>query len=416
MNKPLKHRYYLLYFSLLFLLSITCTAQAREIAGIVELADGTVWIQGANNKIRPIKVDQPIYEGDIIITGKDGELQARMQDNAFIAVRANSKLKIESYRAQGDAEDNAVFSLLIGTFRSVTGWIGKYNRKNYAIHTTTATIGVRGTDHEPMYIPPPVPGMKPLGEPGVYDKVNSGRIVMKNKFGETEFGQGQAGFISLKSTGKAVRLKGIPTFFKPSKNEQRINKVKKRLYKQLDQRLLKKQRRAQQKPSPQINNKPLPELLNRAPQRRGFIQQKDQTEKTDNAIKPQQRKIIHQEKFERPNRPIMSPSLISPKKPTPLEKNILPPAKTKSLSPKPIQPLNTPKINNNPATKLVSPTSNNSIKMIQSNKQPTQRTSSDKTEPPTAPSRHLAPEKNIHMMPLDSRQSPNSEQLIRSTR
>jgi hypothetical protein len=60
-----------------------------------------------------------------------------MDDNALIAMRANTFLKIEAYRAEGGADDSAVFRLLRGSFRSVTGWIGKNNPKNYAVRTTT---------------------------------------------------------------------------------------------------------------------------------------------------------------------------------------------------------------------------------------------------------------------------------------
>jgi hypothetical protein len=120
---------------------------AADIAGKVELIEGKVWIQGADNKMRAIKTEHPIFEGDTIITGSDGELQVRMKDNAFIAVHANSKIKIDNYPAESDTDDKATFSLLLGTFRSVTGWIGKYNRNNYTINTRTATIGVRDTDY-----------------------------------------------------------------------------------------------------------------------------------------------------------------------------------------------------------------------------------------------------------------------------
>jgi hypothetical protein len=233
---------------------VTQVAQASDIAGNVELIEGKVWIQGDNNKMRTIKIDQPIFEGDTIITGADGELQVRMKDDAFIAVRANSKLKIDNYRAEGDTDDKAAFSLLLGTFRSVTGWIGKYNRNNYSIKTVTATIGVRGTDHEPMYIPPAVPGMPPIGEPGVYDKVNSGRIVVKNQFGEVEFEKGQAAFVSLGSRQAAVRLQGIPEFFKPSRHEQRIEDARNKLQSGIENNLIKRQ---QSNKSDGIKTRPL---------------------------------------------------------------------------------------------------------------------------------------------------------------
>lgn len=303
-NSSLHYYIKLLTIGCLLLLSTT-PALAADVAGTVELIDGTVWIQGADSKIRSIKNDQPLYEGDIIITGQDGELQARMQDEAIIAVRPNSKLKIESYRAEGDEDDNAVFSLLIGTFRSVTGWIGKYNRKNYAIKTTAATIGVRGTDHEPMYIPPPVPGMKPLGEPGVYDKVNAGRIVIKNKFGETEFGKGQAGFVGLQARAAAIRLKNVPEFFKASRHEQRIAKIKQQ--RQLDRGLIRKQQMLKQQRNNRQPGRPLPRMLKPERLKRGFVPGPDANDKHPG--KPQldeqrpQRKIIPPPPIKRPQTP-----------------------------------------------------------------------------------------------------------------
>lgn len=323
--------------------SITVYAQAPDIAGTVELVDGEVWVQGKNNKIRPIKKDQSLYNGDIIITGKDGELQARMQDEAIIAVRANSRLKIESYRAKGDNEDEAVFSLIRGTFRSITGWIGKYNRKKYAIKTSIATIGVRGTDHEPMYIPPPVPGMKPLGEPGLYDKVNSGRVVMMNKFGETEFGKNQAGFIPLDAKKAAVRLSGIPEFFKNSRHEKRIIKSKKQLLNRIDNQLIKRQQQLKPIRKKDTQEKrSLPQLLKAvptlkpAPTKGGFTP----GSKPANPVK-QMPGNIKQPEFKRPIKPLTP--IVQPQVRKPLTR-ALPTTKQPLVVPQKIIKNNTPVI------------------------------------------------------------------------
>ena len=61
--------------------------------------------------------------------------------------------------------------------RSITGWIGKFNRAAYEIRTPIlVTIGVRGTDHEVTQIPPG----DPRGERGEYDKVNEGKAFMRS--------------------------------------------------------------------------------------------------------------------------------------------------------------------------------------------------------------------------------------------
>lgn len=255
------------FIALLLLAPVTTAYSAEpEIAGTVTLVEGQVWIQGSDKKIRPIKADQPLYPGDIIMTGLKGELQARMADEGLIAVRPNSRLKIESYRANGDEDDNAIFSLIRGTFRSVTGWIGKFNRKNYKIRAATVTIGVRGTDHEPAVIKH-IPGMKPLGKPGVYDKVNAGRTVMRNQFGEAEFGKGQVGFIGFKSRQAPTRLKTPPTFFKPSRHENRFLKITRNHNTLLQQRLQQRQQQLKIQPRNGIGSKPAAPLLHipRAP-------------------------------------------------------------------------------------------------------------------------------------------------------
>ena len=65
----------------------------------------------------------------------------------------------EDYDVAGAASDNrSALSLLKGAMRAITGYIGRSNRDGYRIETPTATIGIRGTDHEPAYYPPPERG------------------------------------------------------------------------------------------------------------------------------------------------------------------------------------------------------------------------------------------------------------------
>ena len=150
-----------------------------NLAGKVELVEGDVTVHDRAKKPRKVAVGDTILEGEGIVTGKDGELHLNMEDGGFIAVRPNTKMRIVAYQAQGDEGDKGVFSLLQGTFRSVTGWIGKFNPRSYQVRTPTATIGVRGTDHEPLVIPQ---GSKE-GEPGSYDKVNVGGSFIQTKHG-----------------------------------------------------------------------------------------------------------------------------------------------------------------------------------------------------------------------------------------
>lgn len=66
-----------------------------------------------------------------------------------MTLRPQSNLKIETYQfnQESPAADNAVFRLLKGGFRTVTGLIGKRgNPDAYKLNAAGATIGIRGTD------------------------------------------------------------------------------------------------------------------------------------------------------------------------------------------------------------------------------------------------------------------------------
>ena len=107
---------------------------------------------------RLVAAGTQVDEGDTIVTFKGGEAQLRMLDGAYLMVRENSRIKIEAYVADGGDDDRSILDLLQSTVRSITGWIGKFNRAAYEIHTPIlVTIGVRGTDHEVSYIPPDDP-------------------------------------------------------------------------------------------------------------------------------------------------------------------------------------------------------------------------------------------------------------------
>ncbi|HRE18184.1 MAG TPA: FecR family protein, partial [Rhodocyclaceae bacterium] len=154
-------------------------------AGDVRFAQGDVQVQRANGSIeRPVRGTK-LNEGDTLITGSTGTIQITMVDQAVLAVRPNTRLKLETYRYSGtnDESDKSILSLIRGGFRSITGLIGKKNMSAYSVRTPTATIGIRGTDHEPLVIPVPGPGETPIGEPGTYDKVNSGSTVIETSGG-----------------------------------------------------------------------------------------------------------------------------------------------------------------------------------------------------------------------------------------
>jgi hypothetical protein len=202
----------------------------RNEAGKIELVEGSVQVIAADRTRRAPKVGESLYEGDAIVTDKDGELQAEMADSGVIAVRPNTQMRIAKYQANGDAADTSVFGLLKGSFRSITGWIGKNNPKNYLINTPTATVGVRGTDHEPLVIP----AGSTEGEAGTYDKVAAGGTTIRSQAGSVDVSPGKAGFANGRERPR--ELAQVPAFFRATRNESRLEGRHERVMQRMEQR------------------------------------------------------------------------------------------------------------------------------------------------------------------------------------
>jgi hypothetical protein len=211
----------------------------RPVAGKVVLVEGDVRVYDQNQALRRPKLDDALYEGDSIVTGDGGEVHFNMEDGGYIGVRPNTRMRIVNYKAEGGSDDQSVIGLLEGSFRSITGWIGKLGGGNYRVVTRTATIGVRGTEHEPHVIPEG----SAIGEPGTYDRVHNGETVMQTPQGTVNVRANQAGFMPLRGDARPRVLDRIPAFFRPTRNEGRFQGLHLRTQQQLEQR---RQQRIQQ--------------------------------------------------------------------------------------------------------------------------------------------------------------------------
>jgi hypothetical protein len=194
------------------------SAWARAEVGRVQFVHGDVRIMGAGGAHRTMLQREAVYEGDTLISAKSGYAQLRMVDDAVIALRPDTVLRIDTYYYHGnqhDGSERGFFFLLKGGFRAITGAIGQNNKQNYLVNTPVATIGIRGTDHEPMYIPPPSPGETAIGESGVYDLVNAGSAYIQTSHGTVAINPNEVGYVPDINATPTI-LPSLPDFYKTS--------------------------------------------------------------------------------------------------------------------------------------------------------------------------------------------------------
>ncbi|HEY5898460.1 MAG TPA: FecR family protein, partial [Burkholderiales bacterium] len=167
--------------------------------GTVQFSAGDVQLRGPDGRERRAEKGAVVNEGDTVVSRPGASAQLKMIDGGIIAVRPDTELKIDQYRYDGreDGSENAAMRLVRGGFRTITGLIGRTRKSNYKVYTPTATIGIRGTDHEPHFVPvPPAGQVVPAGAtpPGTYDKVNVGVAYIQTPVGEVNIGRNQVGF------------------------------------------------------------------------------------------------------------------------------------------------------------------------------------------------------------------------------
>jgi hypothetical protein len=128
--------------------------QAFAAAGVAQFTAGDVSVRGGDGQTSPLTKGKDIESGQAILTGATGRAQVKFTDGGLISLQPNTEFKIASYVDKADPkEDRFLVDLLRGSMRAITGLIGKRNRDNYRVTTTTATIGIRGSGFSAGYNP-----------------------------------------------------------------------------------------------------------------------------------------------------------------------------------------------------------------------------------------------------------------------
>ena len=129
--------------------SALCGAAAGAPAARVDFAIGDVSATGADGKQRPIARGTVLESGEMVTTAGNGRAQLRFSDGGYTSLQPDTQFRIDDYRYDGvtDGQEKGFFSLLKGGLRTITGAIGRNNKSTYRVTTSTATIGIRGTEY-----------------------------------------------------------------------------------------------------------------------------------------------------------------------------------------------------------------------------------------------------------------------------
>ncbi|MEY4268213.1 MAG: hypothetical protein RIS90_2748 [Pseudomonadota bacterium] len=135
-----------------------CKAESSKIQGAASpnailasaklvVAQGDIFAVAEGGARRRLVVGGSVYVGDRIETGAGARAVLVFRDDSRLTVGPSSKFLMENfvYDEKNPEDGRFLVSLLTGTMRALTGFVGKANPKNVGFTTSTATIGIRGT-------------------------------------------------------------------------------------------------------------------------------------------------------------------------------------------------------------------------------------------------------------------------------
>lgn len=254
------------------LLALSLPAAAAPSAASVTLVTGRGTVTSPSTGIRTLAKGDDVYSGEIVHSSANSYVNLRFTDGGYFLLRPNSRFQVVDFvnHAGTPPPDNAaaapaaptpaspppapaapapvappapaavpaapaplvttrqdlqngasraIFSLLKGGFRTVSGLIGKINHDEYQVATPVATIGIRGTDYlvvicdsvcatDPQIQAVLPPGIDPTG--GIVTTVYSHSIVVKDAGGEVTLLEGQ--YLLVLPDGRNILLPMEPHF------------------------------------------------------------------------------------------------------------------------------------------------------------------------------------------------------------
>ena len=197
-------------------------------ARVVEITGDAYAYQGEqiNNGARKLEVGSPIYQADRVQSYENSFAVLVFRDGGRITVEPETQLLIKNYQySQNDKQDQAVYKLVSGGLRVLTGSIGQNNKEAYKLDTTIATIGIRGTGFD-LSCQGGCSGQPTTTEvanqvlngkgSGLYSYVWDGAISQKNDAGVFELNEGSANYIQ-EAGIPPIDLPKVPTSIEQNK-------------------------------------------------------------------------------------------------------------------------------------------------------------------------------------------------------
>ena len=171
-------------------------ATAAQAAATVQSMRGDV--RAGTTQLTP---NARVISGTQITTGAGAQAVLKFDDGQTVVLNENTAFRITDfrYRQEEPRGDRAVFDLLRGALRVVSGFVAARNQQAFQLRAPQATIGIRGTDFMVAIVNP------------AYVSVLAGSVGVTNAAGTAVIGAGSFGSVaSATSLAVAIPASAVP--------------------------------------------------------------------------------------------------------------------------------------------------------------------------------------------------------------
>jgi len=177
----------------LALVAASVTPVALASGGTIVKLDGKAVIERKNLKVEAAE-STPIYSGDTLSVAEQGLAQVLLEDDSVFVVPGASRLRIDSFAvARPGAGGKAVYTLVNGGVRTITGKVSKGGDDRYELRAEEGTITVAGSAYMALRCQG---ACARKHKAGLYVRGQAGTITVTNAAGKLNIRRGQTVYVA----------------------------------------------------------------------------------------------------------------------------------------------------------------------------------------------------------------------------
>ena len=174
----------------LFALAALALPLAASAGGAVVSIDGKAALERGQQSFNVVEA-LPVEAGDTLTVKAQSKVQLQFDDDSLFTIPGAAVVRVDTFDLPKAGPGKAVYTLVDGGLRTITGRISKNPEDVYELHTDLAVITVKGSAYAAVRCRKTCAGAKP----GLYVRSEKGLITVANATGRLILRPGEVGFV-----------------------------------------------------------------------------------------------------------------------------------------------------------------------------------------------------------------------------